>query len=129
MWEANNSDIICKEATKAYEEAMSLCQWNFEPTDPYLLQIACNFTTHLNNTNDTDMAKVILKRVIQNIQKDDLENHDFLKKSYTELFLKYLNECLVRFQIIDRQKLIKIIELIEDRIPQEFDDVITRRRG
>lgn len=130
MWEANNSDATCKEATKAYEEAMCLCQWNFKPADPYLLQIALNLTTHLNNTNDTEMARVILNRVIQNTQEDNLENYDFLKKSYVELFLRYLNERLVRFQIIVRQKQIKIIELIEDRIPREFDDtIITRQRG
>jgi len=128
MWEANNSDATSKEATKAYNEAMSICQWNFKPTDPYLLQIAVNLTTHLNNTNNTDRAIVVLKRVIQDTQGDDLKNYDFLKKSYVELFLKYLNECLVRFQIIHNQK---IIELIENHFPQEslFDDVITRRQG
>ncbi|CAI6344844.1 unnamed protein product [Macrosiphum euphorbiae] len=128
MWEANNSDATSKEATKAYNEAMSICQWNFKPTDPYLLQIAVNLTTHLNNTNNTDRAIVVLKRVIQDTQGDDLKNYDFLKKSYVELFLKYLNECLVRFQIIHNQK---IIELIENHFPQEslFDDVTTRRQG
>jgi len=128
MWEANNSDATCKEVTKAYNEAMSICQWNFKPTDPYLLQIAINLTTHLNNTNNTDSAIVVLKRVIQDTQGDDLENYDLLKKSYVELFLKYLNECLVRFQIIHNQK---IIELIENHFPQEslVDDVITRRQG
>jgi len=110
---------------------MSLCQWNFEPSDPYLLHIAFNLTTHLNNTNDTGMAIVILKRVIQNTQMDDLENYDFLKKSYIELFLKHLNECLVRFQMIEHQKLIKTIEQMENHLPEEslFDDVITRQRG
>jgi len=128
MWEANNSDATCKEVTKAYNEAMSLCQWNFKPTDPYLLQIALNFTTHLINANNTDTAIVILKRVIQNAQEDDLENYDFLKKSYVELFLKYLNECLVRFQVIHNQKM---IELIENYLPLEslFDDINTRRQG
>jgi len=131
MWEASNSAETCAQATKAFEEALSLCQWNFEPSDPYLLHIAFNITTHLNNANDTEMAIVILKRVIQNIQEDDLENYEFLKKSYIELFLKYLNERLVRFQMIEHQKLIKTIELMEDRLPQEslFDDVIIRRRG
>ncbi|XP_060867555.1 14-3-3 protein gamma-like [Metopolophium dirhodum] len=128
MWEANNSDATCKEATKAYNEALSICRWNFKPTDPYLLQITLNLTTHLNKTNNTDSAIVILKRVIQDTQEDDLQNYDFLKKSYVELFLKYLNECLVRFQIIQNQK---IIELIENYLPQEslVDDVITRRQG
>jgi len=131
MWEANNSDAYCKEATKAYNEAMSLCQWNFKPTDPYLLQIALNYTTHLNNADKTDMAIVILKNVIQDTQGEDLENYNFLKKSYVELCLKYLNKCLVRFQIINSQKLMKIIELIENSLSQESlsDDVITRRRG
>jgi len=131
MWEANNSDATCREATKAFTEALSICEWNFEPSDPYLLQVAFNITTHLNNANDTDMAIVILKRVIQNTREDDLKNYDFLKKSYIELFLKYLNECLVRFQIIEHQKLIKTIEQFEDCLPQEslFDNVTTRRRG
>jgi len=128
MWEANNNDVTCKEATKAYNEAISICQWNFKPTDPYLLQITLNLTRHLNNTNNTDSAISILKRVIQGTQDDDLENYDFLMKSYIELFLKYLNECLVRFQIIQNQK---IIELIENYLPREslVDDVITRRQG
>jgi len=128
MWEANNNDVTCKEATKAYNEAISICQWNFKPTDPYLLQITLNLTRHLNNTNNTDSAITILKRVIQGTQDDDLENYDFLMKSYIELFLKYLNECLVRFQIIQNQK---IIELIENYLPREslVDDVITRRQG
>ncbi|XP_015368580.1 PREDICTED: 14-3-3 protein zeta-like [Diuraphis noxia] len=130
-WEANNSDATCIVTTKAFEEAMSLCQWNFEPSDPYLLHIAFNLTTHLNNANDTDMAIVILKRVIQNAQENDLENYDFSTKSYIELFLKYLNECLARFQMIQHQKLIEAIERMQDHLPQDslYDDVITRRRG
>lgn len=131
MWEASNNEETCAQATKAFEEALSLCQWNFKPSDPYLLHIAFNLTTHLNDVNDTEMAIVILKRVIQNTQEEDLENYDFLKKSYIELFLKYLNEHLVRFQMIEHQKLIKTIELMEDRLPQDalLDDIITRRRG
>jgi len=131
MWETNKNDSTCKEVTKAYYEAFSLCQWNFKPTDPYLLQIALNYTTHLKNVNDTEKAIAILKRVIEDTQEDDLKNYDFLKKLYVELFLKYLNECLVQFQMIHNQKIIKIIEPIENHLPQEslFDDVITRRQG
>jgi len=136
MWEVNNSDTACKEATKAYQEAMSICQWNFEPTDPYLLHVALNFTTHLNSANDTDMAIVVLKRVIQDTQAEDLENYDFLNKSYIKLILKYLDENLVRFQITVDQKRMRMIELIEEseidnRLPEELllDGVTTRRQG
>ncbi|KAF0748338.1 14-3-3 protein sigma-like [Aphis craccivora] len=114
VWEVNNDDAIYREATKAYQEAMSICQWNFKPTDPYLLQVALNFTTHLNNANNTEMAIVILKRVIQNAQTEDLQNYDFLKKSYVELVLKYLNESLLRFQNIVNQNQVQIIELMEE---------------
>ncbi|CAH1737948.1 unnamed protein product [Aphis gossypii] len=125
MWEVNNDDAIYREATKAYQEAMSICQWNFKPTDPYLLQVALNFTTHLNNANNTEMAIVILKRVIQNAQTEDLQNYDFLKKSYVELVLKYLNESLLRFQNIFNQNQVQIIELME-----EFEiDYRSRRSG
>lgn len=125
MWEVNNDDAIYREATKAYQEAMSICQWNFKPTDPYLLQVALNFTTHLNNANNTEMAIVILKRVIQNAQTEDLQNYDFLKKSYVELVLKYLNESLLRFQNIYNQNQVQIIELME-----EFEiDYRSRRSG
>ncbi|KAE9542944.1 hypothetical protein AGLY_002855 [Aphis glycines] len=125
MWEVNNDDAIYREATKAYQEAMSICQWNFKPTDPYLLQVALNFTTHLNNANNTEMAIVILKRVIQNAQTEDLQNDDFLKKSYVELVLKYLNESLLRFQNIFNQNQVQIIELME-----EFEiDYRSRRSG
>jgi len=145
MWEINKSDAICKKATKAYQEAMSICQWNFEPTDPYLLQVALNFTTHLNNANNTEQAISILRIVIQNTHTEDLQNYDFLKKSYVELILKYLNETLIRFQNIFNKKLIRIIELIEEsennnRLPLQEDDIfvmnvitldnaITRRLG
>lgn len=104
---------------------MSICQWNFKPTDPYLLQVALNFTTHLNNANNTEMAIVILKRVIQNAQAEDIQNYDFLKKSYVELVLKYLNESLLRLQNIVNQNQIQIIELME-----EFEiDYRLRRSG
>ncbi|XP_026807391.1 14-3-3 protein gamma-like [Rhopalosiphum maidis] len=135
MWEVNKSDAICKEATLAYQEALSICQWNFEPTNPYLLQVALNFTTHLNNANYTDIAINILNRVIQNIHTEDLQNYDSLKKSYVELILKYLNETLIRFQNIFNQKLKQIIELIEEseinyHLPEEVsDNIITRRLG
>ncbi|XP_025193506.1 14-3-3 protein beta/alpha-B-like [Melanaphis sacchari] len=135
IWEVNNSDEICKEATKAYNEAMGICQWNFKSTDPYLLQVTLNFTTHLNNTNNTERATVILKRVIQNLQTEDVQHYDLLKKSYIDLVLKYLKENLVRFQNIINQKNIQIIQLIEefeinDYLHEELlDNLITRKQG
>lgn len=131
----NNNEETYRKATEAYQEAMSICQWNFEPTDPYLLQVASNLTTHLNDANETEKAIVILKKVIGDIKAEDLENYDFQKKSNVELILKYLNDSLVRFQIIFDQKLIDEHEVdnrfpvLEDIEESLLDDLNTRRRG
>lgn len=49
----NSEDMIsCEEATKAYYNALAICNWNFEPTGMDLLQ-ALSYSMHLNKANLT----------------------------------------------------------------------------
>jgi len=58
-----------KEATRAYYEAVSVCRWNLEVSDPCLLLVAADYAEHLHDTGDVDLAMAVLKSVVDSARQ------------------------------------------------------------
>lgn len=119
-WEMTKDINAYKESTNAYYEAISICQWNLEPSDPHLLQIAKLYTMHLNEGNDTNKAIAILNTVIKNALEDVQNNNDQSEKSSIELIITDLYEKLLEFQIIADQQPFTLFELIEPQYQEYY---------
>lgn len=115
------------EATKAYYEAISICQWNFEATNPFLLQIAMEYTEHLNNTGNTCESIAILRGAIDSAQVD-LEKKDINQRlSMVELLLTNLNTNLQHFEdIFNQMELVQPNELIDFETEAGADSIFLR---
>lgn len=120
MWKANFDKNTYEQASSAYYEALSMCQWNYEPTDVCLLQVAMNYTVHLINANNTDKAINILKQIIHDALEGQ-NNYDPTNEPLVELFLEYLNQNLVDIQkIADDQKPAQLLEIEADEYISEM---------
>lgn len=136
MWEVSDDPVAYNVATKAYFEAISLCQWNFEPVDSYLLEVALDYTAHLRNGNNTDKAKLVVKNVIRNLQEYISENnHNTRKESNSELLLISLNNYLEKFRNIEDRIEIEELNIVEENVSdiiqfdEQLSDGIVLRQG
>lgn len=99
MCEASSDATTYEQASVAYYEAMCMCQWNFEPTDVLLLQVAMSYTIHLINANHIHKAILILENTI-NDALEDRDDHVSTNRPLVESLIECLNANLVHFQRI-----------------------------
>lgn len=109
----NNDDVNAgDEATKAYDEAFCMCQWNFEPTATCLLRLAVDYAVHLNDMDNPDLASTVLKRVVncarQCLQDENEMNATVANKSQVESLLIDLNTRSERFEAIADGKRLRL---------------------
>lgn len=89
---------------------IGMCQWSFEPTGIFLLQVAINYAIHLMNANNTDETEIISKTTINDALKY-LDDYHQINKPLVESLLENLKDNLTYFQDIANE--IKIKELLE----------------
>ncbi|VVC37326.1 14-3-3 protein,14-3-3 domain [Cinara cedri] len=131
IWEEDNNEVTCRETTKEYHTAYSLCEWNFESSDPLLLKTAMKYAFQLSDAGNNRLAIVILKRVIDNAQ-EHLDKNYLADKPIIESLIMDLNNNLIMF--IDNQRIVDYIEelvsgMIEPLENQSADNIISRRQG
>lgn len=102
--------------------------WNFEPSDPLLLQVIMKYSVQLSNAHDTRLAISILKRAINNAQ-EHLDANPLTDKTPIEVLIKDLNNSLKMYT--DDQKAAEYIEvLMSEMMETQFqDDENLSRRG
>jgi len=77
-----------------------------------LLQIAVNYTDHLNDLSDTNTTIAISQQVIDNAQ-NDLDKNGLLDEIFIQLILIHLKINLIKFKSISAQKSVKLVELVD----------------
>lgn len=109
-----------KKATQAYYEAMSMCQWNFEPTNPCLLGVALDYTVHLNDMDNTELAVTVLRRVVNKareyLDESELSDTAVANRPSVESLLADLSERLERYQKIVDGGSIRLFDLIDEPV-------------
>lgn len=93
-----------KEATKAYYEAISISQWNFDPTDRRLLRLAVDCAVHLNDMDNPELAASVLKTVRNGAREylDENETNDTVmehEESSIQSLLVDLNTHYERYKM------------------------------